>query len=512
MATFENSFFREATLRICGSLELRAAMRRFLDFLRNFMPADGMFLNQFEPSLSVMRILAHVSYDNEIRMDEVLPMNEDAVEEYKLRERETVLRPEKRTPISVKISEVLEMPEISLLVLHMNIDGERIGSLAIYKSGYEQYTKEHARLLSILHDPVAIAVSNALRYHQAMEVKNILAEANRLERQQLYQDSSDIVIGQNLGLKGVMEKVRQVAPLNNPVLILGETGVGKEVIANAIHALSPRMDAPFIKVNCGAIPEHLVDSELFGHEKGSFTGAISRKLGKFELANKGSLLLDEIGELKPSIQVKFLRVLQHKQIERIGGTESIPIDVRFMAATHKDLDELVSSNLFREDLWFRLNVFPIDVPPLRERKEDIPLLVHHILKRKSKELNLYDFPKLAPGAIEQLKSYGWPGNVRELENILERELIRMRGEKDDSPLRFESLIYPGYKRDDMIASNGGAPPPKLEKAVARCIIDALKIAKGKIQGVGGAAEMLGINPNTLRSKMKKLGIPSQYTH
>jgi len=488
-------------------------MRRFLDFLRNFMPADGVFLNQFEVSLSVMRILAHVSYDNERRMDAMLlPMPADAVEEYKLREREIVLRPDKTTPILMKISETLKMPEISILVLHLNIDGERIGSMAIYKSGYEQYTEEHARLLSILHDPIAIAVSNALRYQQAMEVKNILAEANRLERQQLYQDSFDIVIGQNLGLKEVMEKVRQVAPLNNPVLILGETGVGKEVIANAIHAQSPRMDAPFIKVNCGAIPEHLVDSELFGHEKGSFTGAISQKLGKFELAHTGSLLLDEIGDLKPSIQVKFLRVLQHKQIERIGGTKSIPIDVRFMAATHKNLDELVSSKLFREDLWFRLNVFPIDVPPLRERKDDIPLLVHHILKRKSKELNLYEFPMLAPGAIEQLKAYSWPGNVRELENVLERELIRKRGEKDDSPLRFESLTHSRHKHNDIISSHEDDPPSKLEEAVARCILHALKIAKGKIQGPGGAAEMLEINPNTLRSKMMKLGIHYRHTH
>jgi transcriptional regulator with GAF, ATPase, and Fis domain len=506
MSEFENSFFREATLQICGSLEAKAALRRFLDFLRNFMPAEGIFLHVVEPSLFIIRCIAHVSYGNQKRLEEIIPLSKEAIKVYKSREKETVIRP-KGSPIFRKIAEELGMPEMSLLILHMNIDGERIGTLGIYTEGTDQYTDEHARLLSVVHDPVAIAVSNALRYQQDIEVTNTLAKANRFGRRRLDNTSSDIVIGQDLGLKGVMEKVRQVAPLNNPVLILGETGVGKEVIANAIHSLSPRKHGPFVKVNCGAIPEPLVDSELFGHEKGSFTGAVSQKPGKFELAKKGSLLLDEIGELRLSIQIKFLRVLQYKQIERLGGTRSIPIDVRFMAATHKDLDEMVSSKLFREDLWFRLNVFPIHVPPLRDRKEDIPLLVHHFVKLKSKDLNLNDPPKLAPSAMEQLMLYSWPGNVRELENVVESALIRSRGQKDNSCLQFEPLIYTQPKRHESISVNEDMNTPKLEEAITKCILNALKFSKGKIQGPGGAAETLGINPNTLRSKMKKLGIP-----
>lgn len=506
MSEFENSFFREATLQICGSLEAKAALRRFLDFLRNFMPAEGIFLHVVEPSLFIIRCIAHVSYDNRRKLEEIIPLSKEAIDVYKSREKETVIRPS-GSPIFRKIAEELRMPKMSLLILHMNIDGEIIGTLGIYTEGTDQYTDEHARLLSFVHDPVAIAVSNALRYQQDIEVNSTLAEANLFGRQRRFDSAGDKVIGQDLGLKGVMEKVRQVAPLNNPVLILGETGVGKEVIANVIHSLSPRKHGPFVKVNCGAIPEHLVDSELFGHERGSFTGAVSQKPGKFELAKKGSLLLDEIGELKLSVQIKFLRVLQYKQIERLGGTKAIPIDVRFIAATHKDLDEMVSSKLFREDLWFRLNVFPIHVPPLRERKEDIPLLVHHFLKLKAKDLNLNDPPKLAPRAMEQLMSYGWPGNVRELENVVESALIRSRGKKDDSPLQFEPLIYSEPKRDEPFSINGDMRPLKLDEAITKCIQSALKSSKGKIQGPGGAADTLGINPNTLRSKMKKLGIP-----
>ena len=218
--------------------------------------------------------------------------------------------------------------------------------------------------------------------------------------------------------------VRLVASLNSPVLLLGETGVGKEVIANAIHYSSPRKDGPFIKVNCGAIPDTLIDSELFGHEEGAFTGATTKKRGRFERAHKGTILLDEIGELPPPAQIRLLRVIQNKEVERVGGTKPIPVDIRVIAATHRNLKEMVSKNEFREDLWFRLNVFPITIPPLRERKEDIHALVQHFAERKSKELKFHTVPTLATGAIDRLKSYHWPGNVRELENVVERALIQ----------------------------------------------------------------------------------------
>jgi len=219
--------------------------------------------------------------------------------------------------------------------------------------------------------------------------------------------------------------------------LLGETGTGKEVFANAIHYSSPRKNGPFIKVNCGAIPETLLDSELFGHEKGAFTGAVSQKRGRFERANKGTIFLDEIGELPAPAQVRLLRVLQTKEIERVGGATSIPVDVRIISATNRNLQEMIASGRFREDLWFRLNVFPIMIPPLRQRREDIPALVHHLIERKSKELKLTGRPVLAPGAIDRLMAHEWPGNVRELENMIERSLIQHRGA---GALSFETLF------------------------------------------------------------------------
>ena len=242
--------------------------------------------------------------------------------------------------------------------------------------------------MSLLNEPFAIAFSNTLKHQEVLRLKDLLADDNRYLHRELLHLSGEEIVGADFGLKRVIEMVRQVAPLNSPVLLLGETGVGKDVIANAIHYSSPRKDGPLVKVNCGAIPETLLDSELFGHEKGAFTGAISQKRGRFERANQGTIFLDEIGELPSPAQVRMLRVLQYKEIERVGGTNPIPVDIRLIAATNRNLEEMVKTKQFREDLWFRLNVFPIHIPPLRERKEDIPALVRHFVKRKSRELKL----------------------------------------------------------------------------------------------------------------------------
>ena len=298
--------------------------------------------------------------------------------------------------------------------------------------------------------------------------------------------------------------IEQVAPLDSPVLLLGETGTGKEVIANAIHYSSPRRNGPFIKVNCGAIPETLLDSELFGHEKGAFTGAIAQKRGRFERADKGTIFLDEIGELPLQAQVRLLRVVQTKEIERVGGTSSIPVDTRIISATNRNLQEMVASARFREDLWFRLNVFPVMIPPLRQRKEDIPALVHHFIEHKCVELKLPSRPVLAPGVIDRLIAYDWPGNVRELQNMIERALILQRG----GIISLDMLLPPANAKE--------APPPQertrdeflsLEDINSQHIRQALERAGGKINGRGGAAEILRINPNTLRKRMNRLGIP-----
>jgi transcriptional regulator with GAF, ATPase, and Fis domain len=300
-----------------------------------------------------------------------------------------------------------------------------------------------------------------------------------------------------------MRQVRQVATTESPVLLTGETGVGKDVIANAIHLNSPRRDGPFIPVNCGAIPDALLDSELFGHEKGAFTGALSQKRGRFERANKGTILLDEIGEMPLEAQVRFLRVLQHREIERLGGTERISVDIRIIAATNQDLPSLVRAGRFREDLFFRLNVFPIDVPPLRQRISDIPALVQHFIERKTRELKIGDTPLLAEGAIDNLMAYDWPGNVRELENVIERAMILHR----DGRLRFDDLGAYLTGKPSVVTPAREAEPLELDALVKCHIQRVLNLANGKIHGPGGAGELLGVNPDTLRYRMKKLGIP-----
>ena len=230
-------------------------------------------------------------------------------------------------------------------------------------------------------------MSNTLKHREVVQLTNLLADDNRYLYRELRHISGDDIVGANFGLKEVMEKVRHVAALDSPVLLLGETGVGKDVIANAIHYSSSRKEGPFVKVNCGAIPESLIDSELFGHEKGAFTGATSQKRGRFERADNGTIFLDEIGELPPQAQVRLLRVLQDKEIERLGGTKTIQLDIRIIAATNRNLEEMVKAGQFREDLWFRLNVFPVWIPPLLQRKADIPSLFNHFILQQSKELN-----------------------------------------------------------------------------------------------------------------------------
>lgn len=305
-----------------------------------------------------------------------------------------------------------------------------------------------------------------------------------------------------------MDQVNQVAPLNNTVLILGETGVGKEVIANAIHQRSHRRNGPFIKVNCGAISDSLIDSELFGYEKGAFTGATSQKRGRFERANGGTIFLDEVGELSHNAQVRLLRVLANHEIERVGGNKVIPVDIRVITATHRNLGKMVAEGRFREDLWFRLNVFPLMVPPLRDRKDDIPALLQYFLNMKSRELGISP-PQVSPEGLSRLMAYSWPGNVRELENVIERELIRA----PYSEMAFESVVP--FGRPLFRDHSSGGPRAKiaaeeltsLDEVMKGHIQKVLKATGGKINGPGGAAEILSLNPNTLRSRMDKYNIP-----
>jgi transcriptional regulator with GAF, ATPase, and Fis domain len=346
-------------------------------------------------------------------------------------------------------------------------------------------------------------LSNSLRYIEVLKLKELLADDNRYLHRELSRQCGEEIVGADFGLKGVMDLVRQVAPLNSPVLLYGETGTGKEVIARAIHNLSQRSEGPFIKVNCGAIPESLIDSELFGHERGAFTGALSQKRGRFERAHGGTIFLDEIGELSPEAQVRLLRVLQEKEIDRVGGTQSIAVDIRVIAATHRDLQSMIRRNRFREDLFFRLQVFPIFIPPLVERKGDIPALVQHFIRRKSREMGLEDIPSLAEDAFEHLGSYHWPGNVRELENAVERTIILSR----DRSLTFDDLAISPGKNHLNVRNPEAENTHTLDAAMRNQIQIALEKTEGVISGDRGAAKLLGIHPSTLRARMRKMGIP-----
>jgi formate hydrogenlyase transcriptional activator len=333
----------------------------------------------------------------------------------------------------------------------------------------------------------------------------VLAEADRarLQQQNLYlQDEIKAAhpleepIGRSPALQAVLDKVRSVAPTDASVLISGETGTGKELIASAIHLASKRRDKPFIKINCAAFPPGLVESELFGHEKGAFTGAVARRSGRFELANGGTIFLDEIGEVPPETQVKLLRVLQEREFDRVGGGSPIKVDIRVLAATNRDLLQLVHEKKFREDLYYRLNVFPIALPPLRERKEDIPLLVNFLVHKFATRIGKR-IDAVTEHAMQRLIDYPWPGNVRELENVLERAVILTTGAalaigpellpiSDEAPSVRRELTLESVERDH--------------------IVSILQETDWVVDGPRGAARILGLHGNTLRNRMKKLGI------
>lgn len=507
----ENEFFRQATLRICSSLDVEKALLNCIDYFRLHMPVSEISLGLLEPHAAVMRSLAWVGLDGARKSFPPIPVDRETVERLEAREKHRrevwLAEGEELDFVERLLRPYLDFKNRSVLLMTLAVEGQRLGTLGIIAEGKGRFDADHVHLISLLREPFSIAMSNALRYEEVVKLKEIVDAENRELSRELRQFSGESIIGAEYGLRGVMELVRQVAPLNSPVMLLGETGVGKEILANAIHHSSPRRGGPLVKVNCGAIPESLIDSELFGHEKGAFTGAIGQKRGRFERADRGSIFLDEIGELPPQAQVRLLRVLQHKEIERVGGTKTIPVDVRIMAATHRSVEEMIRAGTFREDLWFRLNIFPIVIPPLRHRKEDISAMVHHFLVQKSKELKIYPPPPISAEGIERLKAHHWPGNVRELENLVERELILSRGRPGSGPLAFEHFDLPKRAPARGGVLDAAGEPIPLDEAMSRHIRQALRRTGGRIYGPSGAAVLLGINPNTLRSRMRKLGIP-----
>jgi transcriptional regulator with GAF, ATPase, and Fis domain len=363
-----------------------------------------------------------------------------------------------------------------------------------------------ARLAVALREPCAVALTNELRWRELASGR----EAAEAERQALLlrlkrQDISDSIVGADAGLSEVMRAVERVARTDTPVLVLGETGSGKEVVARAVHARSRRVAGPFLRVNCGALPPELIDSELFGHERGSFTGAVGSRRGWFERADGGTLFLDEVGELPAAAQVRLLRVLQDGSFQRVGGERSLNVDVRVVAATNRDLRAGVAAGAFREDLWFRLAVFPIPLPPLRARVQDLPALAAHFSLRAAERLGL---PPRMPDAADLalLAAYPWPGNVRELASVIERAAILGDGHHLEVARALGVDPFPAARPAARGPDTETARPLSLAAATREHIETALAQCHGRIEGPFGAARLLEMNPHTLRSRMRKLDI------
>ena len=400
--------------------------------------------------------------------------------------------------LPARIAEKLKAESISSMAIAPMVTAS--GPLGVMSLGSRQpdnFGQEDLDLLSQISTQIALAVDNAIAHGRVTEARD------RLEEERLYLESEirseynfEDIVGKSAALRKVLDQVAIVAPTASTVLLHGETGTGKELFARAIHNLSPRRERTFVRLNCAAIPSGLVESELFGHEKGAFTGALMQKKGRFELADHGTLFLDEIGDISLELQPKLLRALQEHEFERLGSTKTIGVDVRLIAATHRDLQSMIRNNQFREDLFYRLNVCPIEIPPLRERREDIPLLVHYFVLRHSRQMQkrVKSVPKQA---MEALVNADWPGNIRQLENFIERCVIFTQGD-ELNVLRAE-LKKPSVRS---VASAA----PSFEQAERQAIIDALIAASGRIAGKGGAAERLGLKRTTLQNKMNKLNI------
>ncbi|NNJ99874.1 MAG: sigma 54-interacting transcriptional regulator [Desulfatitalea sp.] len=470
------------------------------------MPGERLQLCRYNRGLKALQVIAVATAQEAYRTELVYAVDEAGQAYLESPETPTfeIVNRFGRDPVASSLSRRSGMfLNHSAMVIQSRGKKDEMGTLVLLAEGEDRYNDHHLKLFSMLKEVFDNLFANVNRFDELNQVKELLRIDMDALRCRVLGHPESKVVGKDFGLRRVMELVAEVAPLASPVLLLGETGVGKEVVANAIHNLSPRKKNPFVPVNCGAIPEGLMDSEFFGHERGAFTDARSQRKGYFELADKGSIFLDEIGELPPKAQVRMLRVLQENQIQRVGSNERLNVDVRIIAATHQNLQEMVQDGRFRADLWFRLHVFPIAIPPLRKRKEDIPALVTYFIEKKRKELNLAAPSEFYPGTFDTLVDYDWPGNVRELENVVERALILCK----DRPLNFNALVQSGHAVEEVEKSTSEGKLLSLDEYTARYIKRVLEKTNGKIEGPGGAAEILNINHGTLRYRMKKLNIP-----
>ncbi|MES1214771.1 MAG: sigma 54-interacting transcriptional regulator [Bacteroidota bacterium] len=416
----------------------------------------------------------------------------------------------RRIPIKQRLAKKYQLESNLVMPLHMSDEG--IFLFSFYSRRPDIYNSEHLLLLKRLQPSIAMTINRLLAFDEIKKLtEQLKREKTYLQEEVKTSANFEEIVGSSHKMLHVFDMISQVAQLDTSVLLLGESGTGKELVARAIHNLSPRKGKILIKVNCAALPANLIESELFGHEKGAFTGAIDRRIGKFELANGSTIFLDEVGEMPLDLQVKLLRVLQEKEIERVGGKQTIKIDVRIIAATNRDLEKEIAHARFRLDLYYRLNVFPIVLPSLKERKEDIPMLAHHFAHKFSKKTGK-PFHGIDPAAMQELINYNWPGNIREMENIIEQAFVLNDGK---SQLQWGRPLANTASEKQTSASFDHPQTltdvKELQQATERdYILSVLKKTNGKIRGAGGAAEILNLKPTTLESRMEKLGIKKTF--
>jgi formate hydrogenlyase transcriptional activator len=498
----------ELTNHVVSNLEFRDLLRSAVTSTRRVMGCDGVGITLPDSDNTQLRIYAldFDFSDESIHEESIIPIDEDPFG--------VVFRTGKLWCGSVLEARRLGMKDTAqaevgtVCVLPLVSRGRVLGIFGVVKYQDNGFNSDDIEFLTQIANQVAIAVENAVAYREIRELKDQLSkEKLYLEDEIRTEMNFAQIIGNSTSLRRVLKAVETVAPTDSTVLIYGDTGTGKELIARAIHDLSPRRSKPFVKLNCAAIPTGLLESELFGHEKGAFTGAIGQRIGRFEVANGGTIFLDEIGEIPLELQTKLLRVLQEREFERLGSSRTLRTDARLIAATNRDLEAMVSEQKFRSDLFFRLNVFPLQVPPLREREGDIPLLVRHFSQHFSKRMNK-PIETIPSATMDALCRYTWPGNIRELQNVIERAVIISTGPAlnvDVADLKF-SKAGSAVEKPASPKSTNGALHDVLEQAERQQILEALEHCNWVVAGPKGAAAQLAMKRSTLQQRIRKLGI------
>jgi formate hydrogenlyase transcriptional activator len=511
----------DLTNRITSNLELRDLLRAITANIREVIRADAVTVVLPDAASEKFRVFAmDFPHGKGVVKEELLVTPSAAVMKALDTLKPVVINTWEPNELASEASDIVAAEGIKAFCnIPLVNRGRALGILSILRTTEAPFSPGDVDFLSRASGQIAIAIENALAYHEISQLKDKLAQEKLyLEEEIRSERNFENIIGNSPALKHVLELVETVATSDSTVLLLGETGTGKELIARAIHDRSRRKDRTFVKLNCAAIPTGLLESELFGHEKGAFTGAITQKIGRMELADQGTLFLDEVGDIPIEIQPKLLRALQEREFERLGSIHTRRVHMRLVAATNRDLEQMIAAREFRSDLYYRLHVFPIRIPPLRERKEDIPQLVSYFVQKFAKQMQK-KIEAISPAVMKGLMAWEWPGNIRELENFIERAVIITRGKSLEAPLgelrKTSTIELPRSDQHETSQSPGGTTDSRNDKISVADeyerkqrdeIIRALTACKGRVGGADGAAACLGMNRTTFLSRMKKFGI------